>query len=109
MQSTSDFGLHEVYFTWAGTYVLEAATFLFPHINFILADADCIPMSLFEVKELIALCQHLYPELPRSQNLGAVILVSEPHEEIHAGWVCIGNRSEDSPLTHNNWQQLAGN
>ena len=36
-------GLEAVHFTWAGTFVLEAAVFLYPNLNFILADADCVP------------------------------------------------------------------
>ena len=56
--STEEYGLNEIHFTWAGTYVLEAATFLYPDVNFILADADCVPTSLFEVGELIQLAQH---------------------------------------------------
>ena len=46
--STEEFGLNEIHFTWAGTYVLEAATFLYPDVNFILADADCVPTSLLK-------------------------------------------------------------
>ena len=49
----------------------------------------------------------VYPELPRLSGLGAVLLVSEPHAEINAGWICIGNRNTASPLTHTDWQQLA--
>ena len=45
-------GLEAVHFTWAGTFVLEAAVFLYPNLNFILADADCVPLALFEVGEL---------------------------------------------------------
>ena len=56
--STEDFGLNEIHFTWAGTYVLEAATFLYPDVNFILADADCVPTSLFEVSELPSCTTH---------------------------------------------------
>ena len=41
---------------------LEAAVFLFPHLNFILCDADRVPLSLFEVKDLINLASLISPE-----------------------------------------------
>ena len=82
-------GLEAVHFTWAGTFVLEAAVFLYPNLNFILADADCVPLALFEVGELRQLATHLMQETRKPSQLGAVLLVSEPHAEINAGWVCI--------------------
>ena len=36
----------------AGTYVLDACVFLFPAINFALIDSDCVPVTLFEIREL---------------------------------------------------------
>ena len=101
--STEEFGLNEIHFTWAGTYVLEAATFLYPDVNFILADADCVPTSLFEVSELIQLAQHLYPQAPRHQTNGAVLLVSEPHAELNAGFVCIGRRDGQRLAPQQDW------
>ena len=54
-------GLGKIHYTWAGTFVLEAASFLYPHINFILSDADCIPLSLLGVQELVRLAASIFP------------------------------------------------
>ena len=89
-------GLEAVHFTWAGTFVLEAAVFLYPNLNFILADADCVPLALFEVGELRQLAMHLMRDSRKHSHLGSVLLVSEPHAEINAGWVCIGSRSQSA-------------
>ena len=64
--STKPLRLNKVHVTWTGTHVLEAATFLFPDINFILANANCIPVSLFQVKELIQSAESMCPEATRS-------------------------------------------
>ena len=95
------------HFTWAGTYVLEAATFLYPDVNFILADADCVPTSLFEVEELVHLAQHLYPQAPPHHTNGAVLLVSEPHAELNAGFVCIGRRDGKRLTAQKDWVEAA--
>ena len=105
--STEEFGLNEVHYTWAGTYVLEAAAFLYPDVNFILVDADCVPTSLFEVEELIHLAQHLYPQTPRHHINGAVLLVSEPHSELNAGFVCIGRRAGERMTKQQDWVAAA--
>ena len=42
-------GLHHVHPTWAGTFVLAALVAMFPGINFVLLDSDCLPVTLFEV------------------------------------------------------------
>ena len=65
--------------------MLEAAAFLYPTINFILSGADCIPLSLYEVEELVRLAASLFPERFHDMVKGAVLLVSEPHAEINAG------------------------
>ena len=49
---SADTGLHKVHPTWAGTYILDACVFLFPAINFALIDSDCVPVTLFELREL---------------------------------------------------------
>ena len=49
---SADTGLHKVHPTWAGTYILDACVFLFPTINFALIDSDCVPVTLFEIREL---------------------------------------------------------
>ena len=90
-------GLEAVHFTWAGTFVLEAAVFLYPNLNFILADADCVPLALFfEVGELRQLASQLMRDSRKHSHLGSVLLVSEPHAEINAGWICIGSRSQSA-------------
>ena len=88
--------LEAVHFTWAGTFVLEAAVFLYPNLNFILADADCVPLALFEVGELRQLALQLMRDSRKHSHLGSVLLVSEPHAEINAGWICIGSRSQSA-------------
>ena len=45
-------GLHRVHPTWAGTFVLAALVAVFPGINFILLDSDCLPVTLFEAADL---------------------------------------------------------
>ena len=45
-------GLHHVHPTWAGTFVLAALVAMFPGINFVLLDSDCLPVTLFEVEDL---------------------------------------------------------
>ena len=45
-------GLHRVHPTWAGTFVLAALVAVFPGINFILLDSDCLPITLFEAADL---------------------------------------------------------
>lgn len=47
-----EIGLHEAHFTWAGTFVLEAAAALWPNENLALFDSACVPTTLFEIKEL---------------------------------------------------------
>ena len=44
-------GLHHVHPTWAGTFVLAALVAVFPGINFVLLDSDCLPVTLFEVED----------------------------------------------------------
>ena len=45
-------GLHQVHPTWAGTFVLAALVAVFPGLNFVLLDSDCLPVTLFEVEDL---------------------------------------------------------
>ena len=45
-------GLHHVHPTWAGTFVLAALVAVFPGLNFVLLDSDCLPITLFEVEDL---------------------------------------------------------
>ena len=45
-------GLHHVHPTWAGTFVLAALVAMFPGINFVVLDSDCLPVTLFEAEDL---------------------------------------------------------
>ena len=45
-------GLHHVHPTWAGTFVLAALVAVFPGLNFVLLDSDCLSVTLFEVADL---------------------------------------------------------
>ena len=38
--------------TWAGTFVLAALVAMFPGLNFVLLDSDCLPVTLIEVEDL---------------------------------------------------------
>lgn len=44
-------GLHKVHPTWAGTFVLAALSVVFPTLQLVLLDRDCIPVILFEVAD----------------------------------------------------------
>ena len=48
-------GLRAVPYYWAGVFVLEIARFLYPRQHFGLVDNDCVPVTLFETPELVAL------------------------------------------------------
>ena len=48
-------GVQYVPHIWAGVFVLLVARFLFPSINIALVDTDCVPVSLFEIEDLILL------------------------------------------------------
>ena len=50
--ATEETGLHRVHPTWAGTFALAALVAIFPGINFILLDSDCLPVTLFEAADL---------------------------------------------------------
>ena len=45
-------GLRLVHHTWAGTFVLAALCLVFPGLNIVLLDSDCVPVTLFEVADL---------------------------------------------------------
>ena len=87
---SSNTGLHQVHYTWAGAAVLEALCLVFPTVNFALADSDCVPTSLFEVAELVNLMtdkasraeamQH-YTMASSSQCPPAVLLTTEAKAE----------------------------
>ena len=58
-------GLHKIPYYWAGVFVLEAARFLYPAQHFALIDNDCVPVTLFEVQDLLQLAhqQHQWVDL----------------------------------------------
>ena len=103
-------GLHKVPYYWAGVFVLEAARFLYPAQHFALIDNDCVPVTLFEVQDLLQLAhqQHQWVDLlgrARSESSSCagigMLLFTEAHLEYNAGLVIsIGNRSKHSPLEH---------
>ena len=103
-------GLHKVPYYWAGVFVLEAARFLYPAQHFALIDNDCVPVTLFEVQDLLQLAhqQHQWVDLigcARSESSSCagigMLLFTEAHLEYNAGLVIsIGNRSKHSPLEY---------
>ena len=103
-------GLHKVPYYWAGVFVLEVARFLYPAQHFALIDNDCVPVTLFEVQDLLQLAhqQHQWVDLlgrARSESSSCagigMLLFTEAHLEYNAGLVVsIGNRSKHSPLEH---------
>ena len=92
-------GLHHVHPTWAGTFVLAALVAVFPGINFVLLDSDCLPVTLFEVEDLWT---EAY--LARFTRMGqAALVVSEPHAELNAGLIVIFRSSHPSLFDWNAW------
>ena len=102
-------GLSHVHYTWAGPLALEVLVFLFPAINWILIDTDCVPTSLFEVDELvkISMSQSDWENLPDredsyilKQKASAVLLFTEYQAEYNAGLVIIaaGERARNQGL-----------
>ena len=67
-------GLRLVHHTWAGTFVLAALCLVFPGLNIVLLDSDCVPVTLFEVKDLwqeaLRLQQCWVPWSGSNQQLG---------------------------------------
>ena len=103
-------GLHKIPYYWAGVFVLEAARFLYPAQHFALIDNDCVPVTLFEVQDLLQLAhqQHQWVDLigcvrPESRSCPGIgmLLFTEAHLEYNAGLVIsIGNRHKNSPMEH---------
>ena len=116
-------GLQHVHPTWAGTFVLAALVAVFPGINFVLLDSDCLPVTLFEVEDLwteaylarypahtsggipkehpLHKCQRFHddPQVEYTQHrvcstrMGqGVLVVTEPHSELNAGWWWCSNQ-----------------
>ena len=111
-------GLRGVPYYWAGVFVLEVARFMYPQQHFGLVDNDCVPVTLFEVPDLVALATNQLqwsdlvgraPEDPRHTEKVGLLLVTEAHLEYNAGLVIsIGSRGRPSPITsHSNAEVLA--
>ena len=107
VQATHANGLRAIPYYWAGVFVLEAARFLFPKVHFGLIDNDCVPVTLFEVQDLIALAESQFrwpdligyrdPDLARSKP--GMLLFTEAHLEYNAGLVIsIGSPNRPSPI-----------
>ena len=94
----SDTGLDQVHYTWAGAAVLEALCLVYPTVNLVLADSDCVPTSLFEVAELVNLMtdrasraeamQH-HTMASSNQSPPAVLLMTESKAELNAGLIVV--------------------
>ena len=113
-------GLHLVHPTWAGTFVLAALVFLFPKTHFVLLDSDCVPVTLFEIEELWMLTtEPLFSQVSAishgadgpahkarktqqvhdgEEEAPRVVLVTEPHTDINAGFVVIFGSQHPAPM-----------
>ena len=90
-------GVQYVPHIWAGVFVLLVARFLFPTIHIALVDTDCVPVSLFEIEDLILLSKlqmsaHSTNTPPggasaSDQPTPGMILFSEECHDINAGLV----------------------
>ena len=108
-----DTGLHQVHFTWAGAFVLEALCLVHPTVNFALTDSDCVPTTLFEVAELVNL---MTDQTSRSEAMQhhtmactsscppAVLLMTESKAELNAGLIIVTGhtpaRADDADMAH---------
>ena len=124
-------GLHHVHPTWAGTFVLAALVAVFPGINFVLLDSDCLPVTLFEVEDLwteaylARFPAHCESGIPQARALAryskdpqvvytqsrvsstrmgqAALVVSEPHAELNAGLIVVFRSSHPPLFDWNAW------
>ena len=111
-------GLWRVPYYWAGVFVLEVARFLYPQQHFGLVNNDCVPVTLFEVPDLIALATGqtqwrdlvgMAPDDPKHNEKVGLLLVTEAHLEYNAGLlVSIGSQGRPCPITsHSSAEVLA--
>eukprot|EP00438_Fugacium_kawagutii_P036595 Skav220264 [mRNA] locus=scaffold1307:5692:6600:- [translate_table: standard] len=92
IQANNSSGLDMIPYVWAGTFVLEMARLMYPHTHIALIDNDSVPLTLFEVEELVRLADtqpSLDGELGRRQPLTRtkMLLFTEPHFDLNAGLV----------------------
>ena len=119
-------GLHLVHPTWAGTFVLAALCLVFPGLNIVLLDSDCVPVTLFEVEDLWreaqSLQHHGYPSSPSTSSWAGVpdqdsstptsgkkqgvILVTEHNAEVNAGFVVLNISKHDALLSEEDWGSI---
>ena len=112
---TSDTGLHQVHYTWAGAPVLEALCLVHPTVNFALIDSDCVPTALFEVAELVTLMtdKETRARTMKHQTMAssaqcppAVLLMTEARAELNAGLIVVTGhtptQTEDTDMEHDN-------
>ena len=99
-------GLQGVHYTWAGAVVLEALCLVFPTVNFVLTDTDCVPTSLFEVAELVnllvdkttrAIMMQHHTMASSTQCPPAVLLATEARAELNAGLVIVTGHKPTQP------------
>lgn len=96
-QITSGSGVEFIPRIWAGVFVLLVARFLFPSIHIALVDTDCVPISLYEIQDLVMLSQlelsahstntppgGVSPHAPVAPGM---LLFSEQFHDINAGLV----------------------
>ena len=101
VQATHANGLRAVPYYWAGVFVLEAARFLFPKVHFGLVDNDCVPVTLFEMQDLIALAdnQFRWPDLTGYRADPDLVNSKPGMLEYNAGLVIsIGSPNRPSPI-----------
>ena len=90
---------------------------MYPQQHFGLVDNDCVPVTLFEVPDLVALATSQLqwsdlvgraPDDPRHNEKVGLLLVTEAHLEYNAGLVIsTGSRGRPSPITsHSNAEVL---
>ena len=109
-------GLRDVPYYWAGVFVLEVARFFYPRQHFGLVDNDCVPVTLFEMPDLIALAtnQMQWTDLvgiasDDPKHTRPPTIVTEAHLEYNAGLVVsFGSQCRPSPITqHSTAEMLA--
>ena len=103
---TAETGLHQVHYTWAGPYILEALCLTNPTVNFALIDSNCVPTSLFEIAELVQLMtddqvrrkamQH-YTMASSASSPPAVLLMTEARAEFNAGLIIVTGHAPTPP------------
>ena len=121
-------GLKNIHPTWAGTFVL-AALCLFPKKHLILIDHDCIPVTLFEVRDLwreahlarvqgmpcgrSGVCTGDPSQDPPIADCGnvpepeqGVLLATEHNAEINAGFSVVFGSNHAPVITKDDWWSL---